>query len=403
MHNITNILQKTKKILIKHILLLNTVLISFVFISSTYLFYKQLTVRLGASQYKSDLLMHLKFGIEGKSDYSLMLKILGTLWHITQSRVVIAIFLGLIVTATVFALSFYIKKVIEYLFNRVIGIKCFIPFAFFSIFLGSIYIPFLSPIIAEKKRVYHLISAQVWHNSTYLAMRLIAPLVLVAFYAFYKKREVKIRDWLVFTILLSITNATKPSFFIAFAPSVLVVLIYGFIKSKGKNLVFSLKIGIAVICSMPIMFYQSYMSFGEPNTGVKFSLAIIKEMLLNTHSYFWVLANLAVPLLILIYSIKAKEINRIYIFGWLMFLVGWLESLFIVEIGLRANHGNFAWQNPLTALFLYIVSAINLVNMYKKNKISKKAYLSILVLLSLNVICGMVYYLDLLQGYTYLN
>ena len=386
----------------KNISIINAITLMFTFVSSSFLFYKQLTVQSNSMLYYSDLVEHLRIAINNKFAYSLVLKIMGILWNCTKNKVSIAIFLGLVVTFTIITISLFIRKHIKVSYNKAIRIKILLIPSFLSLFIAAIYIPLLNTVVAQEWGIYHTISAQLWHNSTYLAMRLMAPLVLVFYYQFYINKEIRIKDWLLFVIILSITNAFKPSFFMAFAPSVLFVLIFDFIRKRGRNLLFSLKIGLGVLCSMPVIIYQSYVSFGNTDSGVKLSFERINEMIFSEHSYIWILANLAFPLLVLFLSIKKREINRGYVFSWIMFIVSWLISLFVLETGWGASHGNFGWQNPLTALFLFITSAVNLVFMYKKNKIGKRLYIVSLCILSLHILCGLNYYRVLLLGADYM-
>ena len=57
------------------------------------------------------------------------------------------------------------------------------------------------------------------------------------------------KNWIIFAVLLTITNAIKPNFILFFAPMMLIYLIADFIREKGKNVIQCIKYGSAALVS----------------------------------------------------------------------------------------------------------------------------------------------------------
>ena len=95
--------------------------------------------------------------------------------------------------------------------------------------------------------------------------------------------------------------------------------------------------------------------------------------------------------------------NRKYSFIGIFNVIALSEYLFLTETGSRALDGNFDWGYSF-ALMLAFISSIGILWNLPKPKDKKDWVYRIIcyILLLLHVLSGVVYFIRLLMGYTYL-
>ena len=103
----------------------------------------------------------------------------------------------------------------------------------------------------------------IWHNSTYLCMRMVALATLLYYFRLEKKYRNGItwKEWVIFALLNVICTGIKPSFLVAYSPIVGVFLLVDLFKKVplGKILMF----GSALLPSGGVILWQNAVLFGE--------------------------------------------------------------------------------------------------------------------------------------------
>ena len=139
-----------------------------------YLFYNQSVQQVHGDSllFESDLPSHISMVVDDGWYYSLTAFIYAFLYKIAGGTVLIAVFLTLLAAGTVIAT----QKLLELIVSDRYGISC----------AGALALNFVMPFFVKWAGMYRYVSYQspnVWHNSTYIVMRLCA----VIFMYFYVK------------------------------------------------------------------------------------------------------------------------------------------------------------------------------------------------------------------------
>lgn len=353
--------------------------------------------------YGLDLPQHLHSALNGKG-YSLVSFLLKYSYMLTDSVIGCAVLLSLTTVGTFFTIAYCFSVCANESSKKYNRLQCFLITAPLC-FISSLYIPVFSPFYYKGSFL-----TQPLHNSTYTMMRLTGFLV-VGFYITirnkYLKSGITFKEWLVFFVLLSVTNAFKPNFVMFFAPAMLCELVYDFAKSRGKKLKEIVLFGMAVLCSLPILYLQFNVLYpgstgGEPTSakgepshivfGLKHFFEVTSLKSIAIHLFCSLLFVIAVTILCVI----KKHISRNLIFGWLMFLFAYADRSLFSETGVRATHGNFIWGIYMATLLLTVICLERLLSM--RSNIKKPLYFGLLLLLMLMVACGVAYFCIILKN-----
>lgn len=368
--------------------------------ATLYLFYNQSLS--SNTVFASDLPIHLRTGRKG-GGYSLMTKIFWVLLTLWDNTLGCAIALSVITVATVFATAW----LLQYLFAKVeikTNYAVLLLVSMIFLFVGNMYIPELF-----EKFYRGSANTQPWHNSSYLLMRLFSVLTIGYYFKIEENylSEIKLKDWLLFTLFLTLANWSKPSFLIAFSPIMLVYLIVDFISRRTKGTVQMIKFGTAVLCSLPVCFWQAGKLWpsedggGDSDGGVTITMEKLVDFFQDSDSVWYVIAGFSFPLLVTVLCLIFKQRNKILTASWLMYILSWLQQKMLVEYGERAAHGNFGWGRKFFAYFLYMVAFVECIRLYKEKKIPLVVCIIVLLVGLANIACGVYYFGQLLQGSTY--
>ena len=96
---------------------------------------------------------------------------------------------------------------------------------------GALLVNLVMPFYLKWAGSYRYVSYQsgnLWHNSTYLCMRLLALGALLYYQGLSEDYREKLtgRQWLVFALLLVVCTGVKPSFLTVFAPALALKLLW---------------------------------------------------------------------------------------------------------------------------------------------------------------------------------
>lgn len=369
------------------------ILLFIISISSIYLFNNQ-----AKGIFPSDLPIHINSAINSnglKGQYTITKFMYKFIYNYLGGNLGISIFLSIIVATTIIAT----KKMLKYYLPDEKDFKLYL-YAIALNFVIAIFIPGISNCFNSGFQ-----EPTEWHNSTYTIMKLLGIIVVMVFFKIEKEylKKIKLKDWILFTLLLIFINLVKPNFILAFAPAMLVFLIIDFCRNiKNKKAIVNMFLfGLAVLISLTVLLYQSTVLYGEgSDSGITFGFMVLLKQY-NTHPYLSLIQSTAFPLFILLTNFKTVIKDRKHSFVWTMNLFALGEYLFLSETGVRALDGNFDWGYSFTLMLIFL-SSLSILNNVRKNKTKNRIYLILAyTLLFLHLICGIIYFGRLLGGASY--
>ena len=359
-----------------------------------YLFYRQsiadLTVP-GEIPYQSDLPLHISMIVEDGWYYSFTAYVYKAL-HVLcgGSTIGIAVFLGLMAWGTVLLME-------EFL--------CFLSgwkkSAYTAILALSLNL--VMPIFIPKVGEFRYISYQagnIWHNSTYICMRLAALAELFLYFKLEKKYREGLsgKEWGAFALVNVICTGIKPSFLVAFSPIVGLFLLADLIRKVPLKRI--LLFGSALLPSALVLLWQNAVLFGEDTgNGIAWKPWYSFSLHTNIPKLAVVCSVLFCGLVILL---TCKELcrDRIYLFTVLMSILGFLEAWGLVEQGHRASDGNFLWGYSFCLFVLFAVCAVKWLKMARQG-LSAVIFGVLAVVYSAHLYCGLYFFLRLVGGAGY--
>lgn len=407
---ISNLLSELRKESLYPYLL---VISNIVFFSMLFLFVNQ-----ARGYFRSDLVSHIKAGLDGHSHSSICYTLLAIPYFLGR-EVGCGIYLALLVFLTMLLAGVYIKNIqkmnsksyeINWSYSFLLGIAV--------CFMGGIYIPNVFPVLYLHHNytgpgTAASICTQPWHNSSYILMRFFALITMLQFWKIRSKYfdgKIKISEWISFAVLIFLTTAVKPNFIMAFAPAMLVMLILDTFKKKGRYIIRSFILGAGVLVAIPVMLYQQGMIFNasseyvltEPTksaeivNGIGITTSIIEKMIKDGVLLPMLISGLSFFAFVTILCFMKGEINEHLWFSWLMLFFSLMEYWFFIEGGGYAAAGNFGWGVPFCSLLLMISCIERLIVL--KSKLNKSIVFLVVTPLVLMIMTGVCYYAYLLGG-----
>lgn len=350
--------------------------------------------------FQSDLPYHISMIIEDGWYYSFTAYVYQILYVLGgNSGVLIAVFLTgmsvgtVLLTKKLLALEDGAKE--KELSLTVQALMCNLVMAFF--------LP-----LAGKYRYVSYQNGNLWHNSTYLVMRLIGMATLLYYFRLEKTygERISAKNWFILTALLAVGTGVKPSFLTVFAPALALKLLWDLFHRVRFRQIFLL--GCTVLPSLGVMLWQNAVLFGQ-DTGNGFHLAPWYTFSLHAdRPKAAVLCSLAFPLVVVLFSLKKIFSDKQYFFAWMMTGIGFFEALLLAETGSRSRDGNFLWGYLFALFFLYVYSFRVFKEMIltrreeKDTKVVSWFPVALCGLVFLyQLYCGVYFFLRLLGGETY--
>ncbi len=245
-------------------------------------------------------------------------------------------------------------------------------------------------------------SGNIWHNSTYICMRVVALAVLIKYFQLEEKyREgLTAGEWITFALLNIICTGIKPSFLVVFSPIVGLFLLTDLIKKVplSKILVF----GSALLPSGLVIIWQNMVLFGE-DTGN--GITIRPWYTFSLHAIMTkpaVLCSVLFCAAVLVITWRQLLTDKKYRFLSLMAALGFLEALCIVESGSRAVDGNFLWGYSIALFTWFVVCAVKWLEIFYPGKtIQTSVQIALGVLFCWHLYCGIYFFAELVSGASY--
>lgn len=273
--------------------------------------------------------------------------------------------------------------------------------------VGALALNFVMPFYWSFAGEYRYVSYQsgnLWHNSTYQCMKLVALAAMLCYekLAAHYKEKITVGQWFALAGILFICTGIKPSFLTVFAPVLAIKLLIDLFQKVPFKQIFLL--GSTVLPACAVVLWQSVVLFGSDtgngttfNPWYTFSLHANKTKLA-------VVCSVAFPVVVLLFTLKDLLKDKRYLFVWSMAGVGFLEALCLVETGSRSRDGNFLWGYCFAIFLLMIFSFEKWWSWLKRAKESiyyRIAFGLAGVVLAYQMFCGVYFFARLLQGETY--
>lgn len=374
-------------------------------ISMVFLFYRQ-TMWNGGAAYESDLPAHIRMSVVDRWYYSLTAVVYQLLYLLPApfSQLATAVFLALCGVITVCLTALLLRDMGDERTEKLTAFHL----------LGGLILNLVMPCyirgIADGRYI-GMESASIWHNSTYIVMKMTGLLCIL----YYGKLERKYRqgisggEWFLFSFLLALCTAVKPSFLLVFAPAMAVLLLIDLLKKTPFGRVFIF--GSTVFLSLAVVLVQNTVLFGaETGNGWE----IRPGYWLSYHSgYPLVSAVLSIffPLLLLTVFWRELSKDRWVLTAWLMAAVGFLQVFLFVETGDRAVDGNFAWGYSFAVLMIFAIMLVKWAELGRKiwrketagrGRFQAGIFVFSGLILCWHLYCGINFYGKLLQGVSYM-
>lgn len=391
--------------------------------SMAFLFYKQ-TGWSGGAVYESDLPVHIKMIVDDGWYYSLTAFVYKALYLLPFTlpdgapfgNLAIAVFLALCGLFSVYLTAFLLRDMQKSKAGEFTawhlqkdGAEELTVWHLLGALILNLVMPCYVRGIADGRYI-GMESASIWHNSTYIVMKMLG-LCCILYYgklAGAYQQGMFVKQWFVFTLLLSACTAVKPSFLVVFAPVMAIFLLIDLLQKTPFQRVFLL--GSTVFLPMLVVLFQNMVLFSK-ETGNGWEIR--PGYALTLHSgYPFLSAALSVlfPLILLLLSWKEIPNDRWLLLAWLMAAVGFLEVFLFTETGSRASDGNFMWGYSFAILLIFAVALARWAESAKRmlreeNRKRRYFHAGMIVVSGLalfwHLYCGIYFYTHLLQGVSY--
>ena len=350
------------------------------------------------SVYESDLPAHISLAVDDGLIYSLISLIIIGLSK-SGTLIVLPVLLGLFAALSVF---FTAELIIE-ITDKKTNPNAAVLLALLLNIVMPCYIRGLS-----DGRYMGMHASSIWHNSTYLMMKWLGLWTILVYLNIEKdiSKKLTVKSYLFFTVILTITTAAKPNFFLAVTPAMLVFLIIDLAGKKAplRRLVM---FGSAVLPSFAVMILQNRALFNAGAGGNGIVIAPGKAMGAHT-GYLLIVSvlSIAFPLMMLLLHIKEIFKNRYLLFAWLCAGCGYMEYFLFSEKGARDMDANFSWGYAFTIILIFGISLVLWINDLKdikKKNILTKCYLAGCgLVLAYHTYCGLLFFIRLCMGVSYM-
>ncbi len=366
-----------------------------------YLYYhQQVSYAEGGALFESDLPFHVSMAVKDHWYYSLTALFYQLFYLTPWGSLLTAVFLGVVSVASVVLTGM--------LLDRITAKQCPASVIFIMALAGSFMMPFFIR-GAHFQRYIGYQSASIWHNSTYICMKLLSIGTFSMFLKLKEKYRVGLNagEWIGFALLLILCNSVKPSFFMIFAPAMFFFLVAELFRKVPFRRLFIF--GSAVLPSLAVILGQQLILFGD-DTGngiiIKPGYALFMR---GTHPKITFLLSIALPLLVLLFTLKDLKTDGTYRFAWLMWLFGFLEIFLFAETGGRAKDSNFFWSYSAAVFFVNLLAMCKLWEKYRSEEAKRagKKWIRIFLLyagtacMCYQTWCGVYFFCRLLTGESY--
>lgn len=364
-------------------------------IACLWLFFRQSVADLnveGAIPYESDLPLHISMIIEAGWYYSFTAYAYKLLYMVFGGTTFgIALFLCLCAAATV-----YLTESLVCLLGK------YREKTWFTLLL-SLSLNFVMPVYIRAVGEYRYVSYQsgnIWHNSTYICMRLAALAALLCYFRLEEKyrKGINWKEWCAFALLNFVCTGIKPSFLLVFSPVMGLCLLADLFRRVPLKRI--LAFGSALLPSGLVILWQNYVLFGEETgNGMEFRPWYTFSLHANITKLAVVCSVLFCGLVVAV-TLKKLAAEKNYLFIAAMAVLGFLEALCLAESGSRAADGNFLWGYSFCLFVLFVVCAVKWLE-FGGTGVQKFLRIGLGLVYAWHLYCGLYFFVNLTAGASY--
>lgn len=369
-----------------------------------YLHYNQTFFEVTGDAFESDLPFHIKMAVVDNWYYSFTAFVYVFLYKLPFSNMLVGIFLSACELLTIYGTYLLLKEVWK---------KYELTVSTFITLLSATTLNLVMAFYVKAVNGRHYIgyqNATIWHNSTYICMKLLAVFVLWYFLKLMDsyKEKLSFKKWIIFTGLVALSTGIKPSFLMVFAPVMAIMLLIDLLKGTKFSKVFCF--GLTVIPSLLIILWQNVVLFGQ-DTGNSFIIKPFYTLAQRSDNpKVALLFSVLFPAIVGIFHIKDVWKDKLYLGSLMVWGFGFLEVFLFVESGTRSKDANFMWGYSISLFILFLISLVRWVRDLKnkeflgKEKGIRYAYLITAgVVFLYHVVSGLWFLGILLSGATYFS
>lgn len=397
-------MEKTKKWTKDKWLTIGLILINIVYgILLVYLHYNQTLFEEGGL-FEADVPYHIKMAVEDNWYYSFTAYVYVFLYKFPCGNLLAAIFLAVCHLGTIYGTHLLLKEIWKHYELQIKN---------GTTLLCATALNLVMAFYVKAVNARHYIGYQnptVWHNSTYICMKLVGVFVLWYFLKLINvyKDKLSVKQWIIFAGLVALSTGVKPSFLMVFAPVMAIMLLVDWIKGTKFSKVFLF--GLAVIPSLLIVLWQNMVLFGE-DTGNGFLIKPFYTLAQRSDNpKIALLFSVLFPAIVGVFHIKDVWKDKLYIGSLLVWIVGFLEVFLFAETGTRSKDANFMWGYSISLFVLFLISLVRWIRDLKnkeflgKYKLIRYGYLLVAGgTFVYHVISGIWFFGILLTGATYFS
>lgn len=304
-------------------------------------------------------------------------------------------------------------------------------------FISMLYTPGGKFLVGIKAKYLGVFTPNPFHNATYLAAR---PFAILAFLWFVKLLPVYekgigyrpdrggtvgdsgqegkgttkgfhggLRDYVLFAVFLLVATMTKPSFTIVLVGAAGLVMVWRLFRSRFRNLVPTLCLGLCFVPTFLDLLYQFrgvFVPEEGKEGGIGFCLGDVWRGYCDNIPLAVCLA-VGFPLLVLVLHFKELGRNTLFRFSWQIYVMGFIMAFFLYEKGFRKIDFNFSWGYMYGIFFCHFGALVTLIRMTAK-EISEKAAIRQYILTGVqwmaylcHLVCGLFYFRVYWMGHMY--
>ena len=325
-----------------------------------------------------------------------------------EINIYLALVIALIVVANFAVMRFYIQH--DGVYDKVPR---------YAVQAASLIAPFVGPIFVPHIHEHYYLNtfgAFCWHSPTQQSMILFSLIATLCFLKMFLKYEEGISPlwWILTMLMTSLSAFTKPSFYIGFALSIVILflieLFAGGADNIGKRFGRLFVMGCTMLPAGVYMILLQTMEFGESTIEDEEHHLVfgIKVLLQQKNVPVKFLFGMAFSIIVLAVNYKKIKESK-YLLGVLIFLTGAMQWAFVTETGKRANYGNFDWGKEYGSYFLAVICLALLIenicdkeSVFAGDKKKRTVYFIIIgIVLALSVLSQMRYFNLILTGHGY--
>lgn len=229
-----------------------------------------------------------------------------------------------------------------------------------SAFLCAFLAFLMEPVFCRpwnEKFVFGVQAGGIWHNPTYLGMKLALPLGLFFLLRIFRAHGRPAFNYLGLAVACTIGTAIKPNFTLCFEVLLGVTMIVFFVRDRASDRRDAFGMLLSMLPSAVILLFQYRINFSGANA--ESGIGIAPFMILRryaAHPFLAVVQSIAFSLFVLLVLRKEALKEPIYCFMGGMTILAYLESFLLIETGPRMYDGNWTWGADLCNFGMYLVS-----------------------------------------------